>query len=183
MSENNVLALVKGINKKSSKDIATVGITYADPDRLSTGYFALDLATGGGVPIGRVSIIYGPESSMKTTLALKLIANAKKRWPEKKAVFIDVEGHMSKSWAAAMGVDVDKLIYILPENAESVVDMVEAFTQAEDISVLALDSLAAMVTNHELNSDADIAPPIQKSSAPGIKMAVAIVFCFLLFFR
>ena len=136
-------------------EIATIGLNIEDPNRMPTGLFAFDLATGGGIPEGRISIFYGTEDSMKTTLCLKLIAQAQRKYPDKTATFVDVEGVLGKKWSQTLGVDIDKLAYIKPDNAEQVVDMVEGLLYADDISVIVIDSLAAMVTQYELDKSAE----------------------------
>ena len=110
--------LLKGFAKEyKDETIATVGVQSEDPERLPTGWFAVDLETGGGIPEGRATIVYGPEDSMKTSLCLKLVAQAQKKYPNKSAVYIDIEGVFSKKWARTFGVDVDKLVYIHPDNS------------------------------------------------------------------
>jgi recombination protein RecA len=155
MNENTTENLIKAINKKSGTPVISLGVNYNAPNRLKSGIFQFDLATGGGVPEGFVTIVYGTESSLKTTLTLKLIAQAQKKYPEKKAVFIDAEGRFSKDWARTHGVDVDILIFVVPSNAEQAVDIFEGLVQADDVSIVVLDSLAALVTVHELGSDAE----------------------------
>ena len=144
-------------SKKQYKDdkIVTLGVNPEDPERLPTGLFAFDLATGGGIPMGRVSVFYGTEDSMKTSVCLKLIAEAQRRYPDKKAVFVDVEGVFSKSWAKTLGVDVDNLAYVQPDNGEQMVDIVEGILYAEDVSVVVVDSLAALITQQELDKSAE----------------------------
>lgn len=152
---SDVQGLLGEFKKKYKTDIATVGVHVKDPPRLKTGIFAFDLATGGGFPVGRCSVVYGPESSMKTSLCLKAIATAQKEYPDQKAIFVDVEGRFSKYWAASMGVDCDKLVYVLPDSAEQMVDVVEALLYATDVSVIVVDSLAALLTVNEQESDAE----------------------------
>jgi recombination protein RecA len=147
--------LIKEANKSVKHDVLKVGITREDPERISTGVFQLDVALGGGFPVGRISLLYGTEASMKTTLCLKVIAEAQKKWPEKRSVFFDLEGHLSRSWAEKMGVDNERLVYATPANAEQFVDIIEHIVYATDVAVIVVDSLAALVTTHELESDAE----------------------------
>lgn len=147
--------LLKGFAKEYKDDsIATVGVQFDDPMRLSTGWFAVDLETGGGVPEGRATIVFGGEDSMKTSLCLKLVAQAQKKYPDKSAVYIDIEAVFSPSWAKALGVDVDKLVYIHPDNAEQMVDMIEGILYTDDVSIVVVDSLAALLTEHEADKSA-----------------------------
>jgi recombination protein RecA len=148
--------LLKGFVKEYKDDtIATMGVKVHDPERLPTGLFAFDLATGGGIPEGRCTIVYGSEDSMKTSLCLKLIASAQRKYPNKSAVFVDIEGVFSKNWARTLGVDVDKLVYIHPDNAEQMVDIVEGILYADDVSLVVVDSLAALLTTHEADKSAE----------------------------
>ena len=142
---------------KTYKDdtIATMGAKIKDPERLPSGLFAFDLATGGGIPEGRCTILYGTEDSMKTSICLKLIAQAQQKYPDKSAVFVDVEGVFSRNWARTLGVDVDKLVYIHPDNAEQMVDIVEGILYTEDASLVVVDSLAALLTTHESEKSAE----------------------------
>lgn len=135
--------------------IITLGVDVKDPDRLPSGLFAFDLATGGGIPRGRCSVMYGDEDSMKTTLCLKMIAQAQLMFPEQKAVFVDVEHVFSKNWARTMGVDVDNLVFVQPDNAEQMVDIVEGILHTDDVSVVVVDSLAALITQHEIDKSAE----------------------------
>jgi len=148
--------LLKDVAKQyKDESIATLGAKIPDPERLSSGLFAFDLATGGGIPEGRCTILYGTEDSMKTSICLKLLAQAQKKYPNKTAVFIDIEGVFSRDWARTLGVDVDKLVYIHPDNAEQMVDIVEGILYTEDASLVVVDSLAALLTTHEADKSAE----------------------------
>lgn len=147
---NNVSAVMKAINKQAKKSLASTGVRDDDPVRLPTGMFTLDLMMGGGLPMGRVVLFYGSESAMKTTLALKATASAQRRYPDRTAAFVDIEGLLDRTWAKKMGVDVDKLAHIIPENAEQACDIIEALLAADDVSIVVADSLAAMQTQDEL---------------------------------
>ena len=123
-------------------------------DRIPTGFYGLDSGIGGGFPVGKISVVYGLESAMKTTICLKAIASAQKKWPDKKAVFIDVEGHFDWTWADKMGVDIETLQLFTPSNAETTVDTVCKLLLLEDVSIIVLDSLAALITEEEANKSA-----------------------------
>lgn len=147
--------ILKKINKDHGKHIATVGGSdYEDIARLPTGIFALDLAMGGGFPQGKCSIVYGPESSNKTNIVLLTIAVGQMMFPDKKAVFADAEHALDKKWARTLGVDLDRLIIVQPDSAEQCVDFVETFMYAEDVFMVALDSIAALITKNEIESEA-----------------------------
>ena len=149
--------LIEALNKSAKVQIGGVGLDIPDPPRLPSGNFALDLAIGGGIPMGRATEIFGLEASMKTTLLLKLIASHQRLFPDKRCAFIDVEGHTPRSWMETFGVDWKNLLYVSPENGEQVVDLMEGLVQAEDIGLIGLDSIAAMISQRELVSDAETA--------------------------
>ncbi len=150
------------VMKKLNKDMGAVvqqGIEYDDVERIPTGVFPFDLAAGGGIPRGKISIIYGPESSGKTNLAMKAIASEQHRHAEEgkggKCVFVDIENGYDPNWSAKLGVDNEELIYAQPKTAEQAVDLVEALMYAEDVSLIVVDSLAALATQGELDSSAE----------------------------
>jgi len=140
---------------KEFGNVVQKGVVNVDTARIQTGIFAFDMAVGGGIPKGRISILYGPESSLKTTIALRTIAESQRSEPDKVCVFVDVENSYDPEWGAAHGVDNTKLIYVRPDYAEQVVDIVEAFLLSDDIAVVVLDSLAALTTRNETESSAD----------------------------
>lgn len=150
-----VQQLIEATNKAAKKTIGAMGLEISDSPRLPTGIFALDLAMGGGFPQGRAGVIYGFESAMKTTLSLKLIANAQRLLPKKRAVYFDLEGSLDQEWAENFGVIWKDLLVVRPEHAEQCVDMYVAMMLADDVSVLVLDSIAAMVTTTELEKSAE----------------------------
>jgi recombination protein RecA len=149
---SDVLAQVK---KKFGEGIADQGVHLASSHRIATDIFPFDLATGGGFPVGRISIVFGPESSLKTTMALRAIATMQRDHPELKCAFVDVESSFEPTWAAQMGVNTDELIYVLPDYAEQTVDIVDALLTAEDLGLIVIDSLAALITTNEAESSAD----------------------------
>lgn len=152
---SNVAGVLKDINKQYGGGIVSEGVEIVDEERLPSSTFAFDLATGGGFPKGRISIVYGPESSLKTTMALRAIAQSQRENPNMKCVFIDVEVSYNPEWGASLGVDNEKLIYVLPDYAEQVVDIAEAFMYAEDVAIVVIDSLAALITTQEIDSSAE----------------------------
>jgi len=146
-------ALLAAFQKEHGESVGNFGGQMLDMTRLPTGIFKFDLASGGGLPRGKCSIIFGPESSGKTNTVLKAIAMHQFLFPHLVCVFIAIEG-FDKDWAALLGVDVAKLIVLYPSFAEEVVDMAESFLHAADCGLVAIDSLAAMVTTQEGDSSA-----------------------------
>ncbi len=117
---------------------------------ISTGSVAIDLALGvGGLPRGRVSEIYGPESSGKTTMCLNLIAQAQKQGGN--AVFIDVEHALDPRYAKVVGVDLDSLMVSQPESGEDALNITETLIRSGAIDVIVVDSVAALVSKTELD--------------------------------
>ena len=117
---------------------------------ISTGSVAIDLALGvGGLPRGRVSEIYGPESSGKTTFCLSVIAQAQRQGGN--AVFIDVEHALDPRYAKVVGVDLDSLMVAQPESGEDALNITETLIRSGAIDVIVVDSVAALVSKTELD--------------------------------
>ncbi len=119
---------------------------------ISTGSLTLDMALGiGGVPRGRIVEIYGPESSGKTTVALHVVAETQKLGGE--AAYIDVENALDPVYAKALGVDIDSLLVSQPSSGEQALDIAEALIRSGAIDVVVVDSVAALVTQQEIDGD------------------------------
>lgn len=118
---------------------------------ISTGSLSLDMAIAGkGVPRKRITEIYGPESSGKTTLALHIIANAQKGGT---AVFIDAEHALDTDWASKLGVKVSSLIVAQPDTGEQALDMVDAMLRSNCADVIVVDSVAALTPKAEIEGE------------------------------
>jgi recombination protein RecA len=119
---------------------------------ISTGSISLDYALGvGGFPRGRISEIFGPESSGKTTVALQVVAEAQRQGGM--AAFIDVEHALDPTYAAKLGVDVDNLLVSQPDYAEQALEITSALISSGSIDVLVVDSVAALVPKAELDGE------------------------------
>ena len=119
---------------------------------ISTGALSIDLALGiGGVPKGRVIEIYGPEASGKTTLSLHVAAEAQKAGGV--AAFIDAEHALDPVYARALGVDVDELLVSQPDTGEQALEIADTLVRSGAISVMVIDSVAALVPRAELEGD------------------------------
>src|SRR5580692_3264881 len=119
---------------------------------ISTGSISFDAALGvGGVPRGRVSEIFGPESSGKTTITLQIIAEAQKAGGL--AAFVDAEHALDPSYAKKLGVDVDNLLVSQPDSGEQALEITEALVKSGAIDVLVVDSVAALVPKAELDGE------------------------------
>lgn len=123
-----------------------------DVDVIPTGSISLDVALGvGGVPKGRVIEIYGPESSGKTTLALHIAAEAQKKGG--KAAFIDVEHALDPEYAKRIGVNINDILISQPDNAEQALDIVETLVKSGVVSVIVVDSVAALTPKKEIEGE------------------------------
>jgi recombination protein RecA len=121
-------------------------------EAIPTGSLSLDLALGiGGLPRGRITEIYGPESSGKTTLALHCIAQGQKNGGN--AAFIDVEHALDPIYARALGVDVDSLLVSQPDTGEQALEITEALVRSGAIDVIVIDSVAALVPRAEIEGE------------------------------
>ena len=123
-----------------------------DIEVVSTGSISLDIALGiGGLPRGRVTEIYGPESSGKTTLALHVIAEAQKTGGT--CAFIDAEHALDPVYANKLGCDVDNLFVAQPDAGEQALEIADTLVRSNAVDVLVVDSVAALVPRAELEGD------------------------------
>jgi recombination protein RecA len=123
-----------------------------DVEFISTGSIGLDHALGiGGLPRGRVSEIYGPESSGKTTLALHVIAEAQKAGGI--AAFIDAEHAFDRFYAGKLGIDIENLLVSQPDNGEQALEIVENLIRSGAIDIIVIDSVAALTPRSEIEGE------------------------------
>jgi recombination protein RecA len=121
-------------------------------DAISTGAISIDYALGvGGIPRGRVTEIFGPESSGKTTLALQVIAEAQKLGGM--AAFVDAEHALDAAYAQKLGVDLDNLLVSQPDNGEQALEIVEVLIRSGGVDVVVVDSVAALVPKAEIEGE------------------------------
>ena len=119
---------------------------------ISTGCLSLDVALGvGGIPRGRVSEIFGPESSGKTTLALHIIAEAQKTGGY--AAFIDAEHAMDAQYSKMLGVNIEELLVSQPDTGEQALEITETLVRSSALDVIVIDSVAALVPRAELEGE------------------------------
>lgn len=134
------------IMKLGNKNLA------ATVETISTGSLSLDMALGiGGIPRGRITEIYGPESSGKTTLTLHIIANAQKNHGT--AAFIDAEHALDPSYARKLGVDLNELLISQPDYGEQALDIAEMLIQSGGVDVIVIDSVAALTPKAEIDGE------------------------------
>ena len=121
-------------------------------DSVPTGSIALDLALGvGGIPRGRITEIFGPESSGKTTVCQHVIAEAQKRGGI--AAFIDVEHALDPGYARACGVNVDELLVSQPDTGEQALEITETLIRSGGVDIVVVDSVAALVPRAEIEGE------------------------------
>ncbi len=164
--------------KLSEKEIEPI-------EAIPTGSFGLDLALGiGGIPKGRITEIYGPESSGKTTLALSIIAQAQKQGGV--AAFIDAEHAFDPIYAKNIGVDIDNLLVSQPDYGEQALEIVETLARSGAVDVIVIDSVAALTPKAEIEGnmgDAQVgvqarlmSQALRKLTAAIHKMNTTVVF-------
>ncbi|MGI0484353.1 recombinase RecA [Pantanalinema rosaneae CENA516] len=117
----------------------------------SSGSTELDLALGGGYPRGRIIEVYGPESSGKTTLALQAIAEMQKLGGI--TAFVDMEHALDPLYAAAIGVASDQMLVSQPNSGEMAMELVEQLVRSKSVDLIVVDSVAALVTEAELQAE------------------------------
>ena len=173
MSNDVVLKkLIAQANKKYGEGTIILGMDYPDLQRMPTGIFSLDVEIGGGIPKGRIVIFTGNESTGKTSIAKKTIAQFQRTCrncmgklggeepccenPEPhKAFFVDIEGSFDPVWFSALGGDIDSLYLSQPQFSEQAVDIVEAVIRTGDVDVVVVDSIAMMSPAEEIEKSAE----------------------------
>src|SRR5256712_13565537 len=121
-------------------------------DVIPTGSIALDLALGvGGIPRGRITEIYGPEASGKTTLGQHIIASAQRAGGY--AAFIDAEHALDRTYAARCGIDTDNLLISQPDTGEQALEIVDSLVRSNALDVVVIDSVAALTPRAEIEGE------------------------------
>ncbi len=155
MEKEKALEMALGHLNKSFGPGAIMRLGEASAERVEaipTGALSLDLALGiGGIPRGRITEIYGNESSGKTTLALSIIAQAQRKGGV--ALFVDAEHAMDVEYARALGVDVDRLYISQPASGEEALEIMDAVVRTGAVDVVVLDSVAALVPKAEIEGE------------------------------
>lgn len=151
--------LIKSINASKKYDtdesagklLAKLSDKPLEVETFSTGSLVLDQILGGGLAKGRISEIYGPEASGKTSIALTAVGNVQKQGGT--AVFLDVENALDPKYAAKLGVDTANLAVAQPNSAEQTLDLLQDLTASGVVDIIVLDSVAALVPNAELEGE------------------------------
>ena len=146
-------ATLGNIEKNFGKgSVMRLGAEAEKMESISTGSLGLDYALGiGGLPKGRITEIFGPESSGKTTLALHVIAEAQKKGGI--AAFIDAEHAFDRFYAAKLGVNVDELLISQPDNGEQALEIADQLIRSSAIDIIVVDSVAALTPKKEIEGD------------------------------
>ena len=149
--ESAIGQIEKAFGKGSVMKLGTTGENI-DVQAISTGSLGLDVALGiGGLPKGRIVEIYGPESSGKTTLALHVVAESQKAGGT--CAFVDAEHALDPVYAKKLGVNIDDLLISQPDAGEQALEIADTLVRSGAISVLVVDSVAALVPRAELEGD------------------------------
>lgn len=159
------------IKKRFGEGSIIRGSEQRQPWRIPTGVFMLDLATCGGIPHNQLTMVHGPRSCGKTTLAEKIMAGAQQSLPDQQVAMVDIEHTRDPTWGGKLGVDNEKLLYVQPDTGENAVDMCDALIRTREISLVVLDSIAALVSNKEIEESAD------DNSTPGLQAKLVTRMC------
>lgn len=152
---SSILSVIDETQKQYGETAACLGGKFRDVVRIPTGVFPFDLASGGGIPRGKISIFWGRESGGKTILLYLAIKMEQYLNPKMYNVIIDIEKSWDRIWALRLGLDVDRVVILTPTFAEEAVDMTEAAIASDDVSIVGVDSIAAMITKTEGENSAE----------------------------
>lgn len=137
----------KGAIMRLGDDVASRNV-----ETVPTGALSLDIALGaGGIPVGRIVEVYGPESSGKTTVALHMIAEVQKQGGI--AGFVDAEHALDPKYAKAIGVDIDNLYISQPDTGEQALEITETMVRSGAVNIVVIDSVAALVPKAEIEGE------------------------------
>lgn len=162
MDESRQIALDKALGDLTKRygdgTVMRLGeAQHMDVEVVPTGALSLDIALGtGGIPRGRITEIYGPESSGKTTIAQHIVAEAQGLGGT--CAFIDMEHALDPSYASRCGVDVESLLISQPDMGEQALEITETLVRSGAIDVIVIDSVAALVPRAEIEGDMGDAP-------------------------
>src|SRR4030081_1964272 len=144
--------IIKSHGKGSIMKLGEAAALRGEITAISTGALPLDIALGiGGIPRGRVTELYGPESAGKTTLALHVIAEAQKAGGV--AAFVDAEHALDPLYASRIGVKIDDLLISQPDTGEQALEIVEVLVRSGAVDVIVIDSVAALVPKAEIEGE------------------------------
>lgn len=142
--DKDLKEILDAINKKfGDGSIQNASEVNLKIDRLPTGIFSVDLELGGGLPAGRIVELYGKEQSLKSTIALRAVAQAQKAG--KLCAYLDIEGRLDLNWATKQGVDIKTLKFSRPETGEKAGDIADALVRSGKFAIVVIDSVSALI--------------------------------------
>lgn len=147
--------LLKEMDKRYGVGVVKKGTNIQQPDRIPTDIFMLDFCLLGGIPMSRGTMLLGHKHSGKTTVACKLAASAQRVLPSEKVAFVDIEGTLDTVWAEKHGVILEDLIVVHPESGEAAADIVDALIRTREVSMVIIDSVAALAPMKEMEGSAE----------------------------
>jgi len=147
--------LLKEMDKRYGVGVVKKGTDIVQPIRIPTDIFLLDYCLLGGIPASRGTMLLGHKHSGKTTVACKIGASAQRVFPDHKVAFVDIEGTLDTVWAAKHGMDLDNLIVVHPESGEAAADIIDALIRTREISMVVIDSVAALAPMSEIEGSAE----------------------------
>lgn len=148
--DSDVFKVTQSIEKLHGEKVVTDARTIPSFKHIPFNILPLDFALGGGIPEGLCTMVFGWPSGGKTTTALRLIASAQIKHPDKVCVFVDAEGTLDTEWAQVHGVDLDRLLVVHPSSGEQAADVTCAYLTAREVSLVILDSVPALVPMKEI---------------------------------
>ncbi len=149
-TKTSLSSIQEEINKQHAGTMKTMNEMPEDVDRIPTGVMALDIELGGGIPKGTIAEFIGPAGGGKSAIATYLTAQAQK---EGECVYIDLENSVDRGKFERAGIDTDRLFIAQPGSSEKTLELIENCLEADDVSCIVLDSVAAMTPLAEINGD------------------------------
>lgn len=138
-------ASMASVQKAYGANVITTADLQPEWKHTPTGIFALDIALLGGLPEGLATLGYGWEHSGKSTMGYKFIGQSQKKYPDRRAVLIDIEGTYMPDWGAVHGINNEELVLVQPENGEQALDIACAVVKSKEVSTVMVDSLAGLI--------------------------------------
>jgi recombination protein RecA len=184
----NIDVIIKEIEKQFGEGAAMILDDAVDLDieRVSSGSLNLDMALGGGLPVGRTIEFFGPESGGKTTCALLTIAEFQKKYPDKYAAFLDIEHAFNPEMAKKYGIDTKRLFISQPDTAEAALDLAEYYARTGIVCIIVIDSVSALVPQAEADESMEkqtiglqarlMSKALRKLTPPSAKNNCSIIF-------
>lgn len=151
-SSSGLGKLAKQVQKNYGGHVMHIADQKSFFKHVPTGIFTLDMGLLGGIPEGLSTMLYGWESSGKSTIAAKIAGNMQRKYPDQNVMYMDIEGTFDTLWAEKHGVDIGALYLSQPETGEMALDIAEAAVKTRDCSLLIVDSIAMLIPFKEAES-------------------------------